>query len=294
MKSWWIAIGVLPAVVTHGGPVEQAIVAAMRLADEPSYSWVTMVNDDARTYDLEGRSQRGGYTWMRFPKIKSVSLRLGREHDNEIEAVFNGPMRSVIRTEQGWKTLEELPRARRDWDDDPFFWPATPSTPVALSTRGNHVNRGGGGFGSGALDPLDPAAIPWPMPSLATDGERRPYSNAQFALSQPHEELAIIVSSYVDFDVKGEVVGGTLSDLGARLLLVRAGQEDRIQPLCGAGTFRLLVRNGLVTKYIVRLEGIVLVDKRKVHIHQTAITTIRDIGQAGFAVTDEIRRKLGG
>jgi hypothetical protein len=245
-----------------------------------------MVTDDARSYDLEGKTQKGGYTWMRFPVIKAVSSRLGREADSEIEAVFKGSAAGVILTENGWKTLAELPRPRRERNDDPFFWPTPSAMPV--SARGGRMGRGG----FGAIDPLDPGPIVWPLPALANE-EKRPYSNAQFGVSLPHDELAVIVSSFVDLQVAGEIVAGTLSDIGARLLLVRDGQQDQIEPLCAAGTFKLQIANGIVTKYIVRLEGIVLVDKKKILVHQTASTTVTAIGKSNFEVPDEVRRKLG-
>jgi hypothetical protein len=289
MKLLLIPVGLLVVGAIRAGPVDQAIMAAMRVADQPNYGWTSMVTDDARTYDLEGKTQKGGYTWMRFPKIKTISLRLGREADEEIEAVFNGATAVVIRTDDGWKTIAELPRARRDWTDDPFFWPAPPPMPVAMSPRAGHMSRSGG---FGPIDPLDPAPIAWPMVPVGAEEEKRPYSNAQFALSRPHDELAIIVSSYVDMDVAGDIAGGTLSDMGARLLLVHEGQEDQIRPIAAAGTFKLQIKDGLVVKYLLRLEGIVLVDKKTVHVHQSSSTTIKDVGKSGFDVTDEIRRKL--
>src|SRR5204862_137473 len=83
------------------------------------------------------------------------------------------------------------------------------------------------------------------------DVARRPYTNVQFAASRPHDELAIIVSSGENLEVAGDTMTGTLSDVGARLLLVHEGQENQIQPLTAAGTFKLQVANRLVTKYIV-------------------------------------------
>jgi hypothetical protein len=288
MKLLLIPIGLFVVCGVHGGPVEQAIMAAMRLSEQPNYAWSVMVADDARSYALEGKTQKGGYTWMRFPHIKAISSRLGREADNEIEAVFKGSAASVLRTESGWKTLAELPRARRMWNDDPFFWPTPAAMPI--SARGGRMGQGA----FGALDPLDPGPIAWQLPALADDEEKRPYSNAQFGVSLPHDELAVIVSSFVDLQVAGNIVAGTLSDVGARLLLVRDGQEDQVQPLCAAGTFKLQIANGIVTKYIVRLEGIVLVDKKKVRVHQTSSTTVTNIGKSDFEVPDEVRRKLGG
>ena len=290
MKLKLISIGVGVVCAVQGGPAEQAIMAAMRLSEQPNYSWSTSVMDDAGSYDLEGRTQKGGYTWMRFPTIKSIAMRLGRDADDEIEAVFNDAATAVVRTERGWKTIAELPRPRHDWGDDPMLSPTPASTVMPIGMAGPRTGRGGG---FGAIDPLSAPTIvmPWPTQMLA-DAERRPYSNVQFAVSRPHDELAIIVSSGENLEVEGDAVTGTLSDVGARLLLVHEGQENQIQPLAAAGTFKLQVANGLVTKYIVRLEGVVLVDKKKILVHQTSSTTVKNVGTSAFDVTEEIRRKL--
>jgi hypothetical protein len=285
-----VPIGMWMMSSVRGGPVERAIVAAMRLSEQPSYGWATVVTDDARTYDIEGRAQKGGYTWVRLPAIKAITSRLGRDSEGEIEAVFNGATTAVVRTATGWKTLGELPRASRDWEED-YVWSAPPP-PMPMPMGAGLGGMGRGGFG--AVDPLD-VPIVMPMPALARDPEaRKPYSNVQFTASCPHDELAVIVSSYTDLKMEGDVAIGTLSDVGARLLLVHDGQEEKIKPLAAAGTFRLHIKDGLVTKYVVQLEGLVLVDKKKVHVHQSSSTTIKDVGKAGFEVTEEIRRKLGG
>lgn len=286
MKLKLIPIGVCVVCAVRGGPVEQTIMAAMRLAEEPNYSWTTSVTDDARSYDLEGRTQRGGYTWMRFPKIKEIALRLGREADNDFEAVFKGTAPAVIRTENGWKTLAELPRPRRDWGDEPVLVSLPPPTVMPAGGRGS---RAGSGFG--APDPfgLPPLVIAWPM---VPDAERKPYSNLQFAVSHPHEELAVIVSSAENLQPTADGAMGTLTDVGAQLLLVRDGQENRITPLIAAGNFKLHIKAGIVTRYSVQLEGILLVDKKKILVHQTSSTMVKDVGTSGFAVTEDIQRKL--
>ncbi|MGH7956079.1 MAG: hypothetical protein ACREH8_03595 [Opitutaceae bacterium] len=65
--------------------------AIMRLSDEPSYSWVATVADDARTYDIFGRTIRGGYTHVTMPVINTVRRKLGRSvTDTEIDLIFRG------------------------------------------------------------------------------------------------------------------------------------------------------------------------------------------------------------
>ena len=101
-----------------------------------------------------------------------------------------------------------------------------------------------------------------------------------------------MVSSYTDLKTEGDVVSGTLSDLGAQLLLVRDGQ-DHIKSLCAAGLFKLVIKNGIVTRYTLRLQGILLVDRKKIHVHQESSTQVVNVGTAAVQVADDIRRKLG-
>ena len=56
------------------------------------------------------------------------------------------------------------------------------------------------------------------------------YSTGQFALSRPHEELGVIVSSCTFLAVEGDGAVGVRSDLGAQLLRVCKGQ-DHIRPI---------------------------------------------------------------
>src|SRR5438105_232363 len=108
----------LASAPLYAGPTETAIVAAMRLSDEPNYSWVSFVQDDARSYEVDGKLLRDGLTWVRMPMIDFVAERLGRDADYHLEAFFKGNAACVIRTDSGWKTIRELPCASaRDLDE---------------------------------------------------------------------------------------------------------------------------------------------------------------------------------
>ena len=121
-------------------------------------------------------------------------------------------------------------------------------------------------------------------------GERS-YQPAQLGPSHPHEELALIVSCADGFAAAGEVVSGALSETGAMLLLVRDDQTQA-SPLSAAGEFKLWVRNGSVVKYQLRLEGILLINRRKVPAHLTAVTTLHEVGTTRLVVPDEVRLRL--
>src|SRR5215213_6929285 len=101
---------VIGAAVARGGPTEAAIVAVMRLSDKPNYSWVATVSDDARTYDIDGKTTRGGFTHVKMPAINAVRRRLGRSvTDTRIDMIFRGNVACVIETDNGWLRPEELP-----------------------------------------------------------------------------------------------------------------------------------------------------------------------------------------
>lgn len=283
------------ALLTLGGlallrasTVEDAIIAAMRLTEVSSYSWITQVSDDARSYTIEGMTQHG-FTWQRQPMPENIARRLGRGAGYELEAIFSGPSNYVIRTEDGWKLLDELPKRHPDWaDEGTWYFPTargfrTPDMPADEAT----------GIGFDHEDQFGlPAAIYVPVLKAAgKNQDGQPYSNAQFALGLPHEALSILVSSHTDLSVEGNVVTGTLSDLGAQLLLVHDGHEY-IRPVIATGRFKLWLGEGLVHKYTVELAGLIVVDRKTVYVRQKSTTALKNIDATAFDLPTEALRRL--
>lgn len=273
------------AGVCLGAQTDEAIIAAMKLAEMPSYGWTTTVNDEVRTYYIHGKTDVSGWTWLRLPMIKSIAQRLGRDADVEVEAFFKSSEAFVIRTGEGWKTLDELPRRHREWVDDRDPWTLPQSSIPRIGALG---------MGSGAVH-KDPFKIdPFPVIHARTRARApRHDGHVQFGLTRPHDELGVIVSSHTELVVEGDVATGVLSDLGAQLLLVRDGQ-DHIQPIAAAGVFKLQLQGGMVTKYLLRLEGDLMVDGKRVLLRQTSSTEINQLGVAGLQLPEEAVRKLGG
>jgi hypothetical protein len=260
---------------------ETAIVAVMKLSEEPNYSWTCTITDDARTYDIEGKTERG-FTWQRQPMPKVVARRLGREAAHDLESIFSAPLRYVIRTEHGWKTLEELPKQHEDWNDDQWVYVTVPSPVFRTADM------------PADYDPLGLAGLPTTIavPVMANeDEEGKVYSNAQFALALPHDELGIVVSSHVDFEVEGDVAYGTLTDIGSQLLLVHDGHEY-IQPVTGGGRFKIWLKGDAVEKYSLELAGIVVVDRKAVYVRQKSTTVLKDVGCTKVEVPSDARRRL--
>lgn len=273
----WLAV--LGGLSLQAGPAESAILAAMRLSEQPSYSWVSTIEDDVRTYDVQGMTRRDGFTRLRMPMTESIRRRLGRAAmDSTLDVIYHGKSRCVIDTTDGWKNVGELPWLveRRYQPDALALSPAL----IGLGLPGQMSNMAPPPPRSRRVRPRSEAA--------AVDG----YSTLQLALNHPHEDLGVIVSSHAELHCEGETAHGTLNSIGALLLLVRDDNAE-IEPQQAAGTFKLWMRGGAVSKYQVKLEGVLVVGARTFEVKQTTTTVLRDVGVTKFNVPDEARLKLG-
>lgn len=271
-------VTLVSALCGRAGPVETSIVATMRLSEQPSYSWVATISDDARTYDVLGQTVRGGLTRVRMPVINSVRRQLGRSTtDTQIDLIFRGNVECVVETDDGWKRVSELP--------------PTPPNEVQTSAAGTSILVPGLPWPAGGSGRIRIASGSGPR-----DAGPRSYSNLQLGISHPHEELGVIVGSHREWKVEGDVITGELTELGAQLLLVRDGQEN-IMPLNARGTFKIWLRDGMVAKYQVTLAGTLRVTvasgRKEIQVNQLSETVLKDIGTTTFEVPAEARAKLG-
>ncbi|MFM8338282.1 MAG: hypothetical protein ACKODK_22240, partial [Opitutaceae bacterium] len=103
--------------VASAGPVESAIVAAMKLPDAPSYAWRTEVADDARTYEISGSTERAGeYSLVTMPIPVTGGRRAARGPVNSsgtstVTAWFKGAVDCVVQSGDGWRRPEEIANA---------------------------------------------------------------------------------------------------------------------------------------------------------------------------------------
>lgn len=281
-------LGLSAATVGQGGPVEAAIVAAMKLPDAPNYSWRTDVVDDARTYEIAGATDRATDLSLVTLPVVSPSPRRGPPRGGTrgnaagtsiATVVFKGAEPGAIQVEDGWRKPDELGASGERGDPRRGIYGGPPGG--GGFPGGGPRGRSSRGRGPGGGDERTDAA----------------YSNLQNTLSRPHEEIAIIVAGASDLKVSDDVVTGTLSETAAALLLVHPGQKD-ISPRRAAGTVRLWVKNGVLQKYETRLQGTLVVDgrdgRREVTVNQTATTTLGDVGSTKVEVPEDARKKLGG
>lgn len=272
-------LGVLAAAPSHAGPAESAIVAAMKLPDAANYSWVTAVDDDARSYEIIGQTERAtNYSLVTMPMVSAVRRRTSRSTsivDNQATVLFKGDEQFVLQTDDGWKRPEEV-------------FPAG-------NSRGSGGGFPGGGMGGPRGRSRRGGGNPFPHEDGSTPTPA--YSNLQKTLSRPHEEIGIIVAGYTDLKVEDGVISGPLNETAAKLLLVHAGQNE-ITPLKASGTFRLWVKDGVLQKYETKLEGTLAIEtaakaRHEITVRQRSTTTVKDIGTTKFEVPDEAKKKLG-
>lgn len=286
----------LATTAIHAGPAEAAIVAAMKLPDAANYSWSTNVDDDARSYAIDGQTDRAtDYSLVTMPLVAAARRSAGTGTSNSgnlSNSIFKGDEKCVVQVDSAWKTIDELAASAPSMSSGGYG-----SGFPSMGGWGGMRGRGRRGMMGG----MGPRGFPSNAGSNGdgggTDGRQMPpYSNLQKTLSRPHEELGIIVAGAGELKVEGDVVSGTLSDTAAKLLLVHAGQKE-ITPLKASGTFRLWLRDGALVKYEVKLAGTLAVMnngvRHEIDVHQTALTEIKNIGTTKFDVPDDAKKKLG-
>jgi hypothetical protein len=252
------------------GPVEDGIVAAMNLSERPNYSWLSVVDDDARSYEIKGQTSREGFTRIRMPVINAIRRRLGRETtDNVVDAIYHGNVDCVFATDNGWKRLAELPP------------PPEPKTPLL---------RPGGVRGLGLVGVMEPKP-----PKVDEENETQPFSNLQPGITHPHEEIGVLISSGTNWRAEGDSLSGSLNELGVQLMLVRDGHPE-ITPEGGKGSFTIWIRDGLVYRYKVRLSGVLAIKTakgiRRVSVKQNTTTLIQNVGSTQVNVPEEVRQRF--
>ena len=257
------------------GPGETAIVAAMALSAAPNYTWVSTVSDDAGTYLIDGKTQGAGQTWVKMPMPRGLAQRLGRDAETQLEMFLVGDQPCVVRSGDDWKFLHELSARSETGANEPFA---------------RAMGRMPGGR-MGTLGRPLPATVVSRGGRFGSDDDASFRESASPGVSRPHEDLAIIVSSHETLVCEGPTASGTLTDLGAQLLLVREGQTD-VTPVSAQGTFKLWFQEGRVARYQLRLEGILLVGGKTAHVRQTSETTLSRVGTTRFDVPREVREKL--
>jgi hypothetical protein len=274
------ALVLTAATMTAGAAVNahEAIVAAMKLSEQPNYSWSSTVRDDVSSYRISGRKQSEGYTLVKMPIPPALQPQLAWFGRRQIMALFHGNRDCVIDMRVAWKAPHELETPKVHEES------TVERQSDKLLRRLEEMRTGYDPVATNRLAPR-PDAVP----------ADKPYSNFHLALYPPHQELETIAGSHASLAVAGNEITGTLTEAGAALLLVQGGRTEA-QPLSASGTFTLWLKDGVVTAYEIKLEGALRVSgpyrSRDVVVHQTAKTQLMDIGTSEFEVPADVKRKL--
>lgn len=272
-------------------PADDAIVAGMKLSTSPSYSWTTTTVRGSQTVLLRGQTGSSGYSLLTFVGYALASAPAGGRSSgsgNEISAVFLGDSKYVVQTGSGWTTPDNLP--------------ASSSSSVGNgSGSGRTRNAGGGGglSGGGTGGTGLGGGRRSSNRSSRNSGNQESGSGGPPGLPNginlPHEELAIIVANYTDLHTDGAIASGSLTEIGADLLLVPPGSNDT-PPENATGTFRLWISGGGVTKYEVKIAAKTGPGGRAVSggFSETITVELKNVGSTSFEVPDAAKRRLGG
>lgn len=260
--------------VVRADSVDDVIIQSMRLAAVPNYHWITTLSDEVATFTFEGRTQPNGYTWVRMPMTRSVAQRLRQLRSGHLEAVFLGHDSFVLRMADSWVAKDALPWAK-----------PKPTVDTFALARGRPAGR------MGTLGaPVPASAGPRSLASFDDDDLRLP-GDIHLGLMPPHEELGIIVSSFVDLQIGDGVATGTLSELGATLLLIRDGHVD-VSLVSAQGFFRLWFKDGQVAQYQLRLDGVLAFGRKTSRVSTLTTTIIKQAGSAPLDIPEEVRAML--
>ncbi|MBP7949442.1 MAG: hypothetical protein KA004_07280 [Verrucomicrobiales bacterium] len=221
--------------------------AAKKLAEAPNYSWTTTtkVPDDSRFKPgpTEGKTEKDGCSWVSssFGERKFESL------------IKNG--NALSKTEDGWKTSEEIRAARESGGD-------------SAEQGGRDRRRGGGGFGSMARSFKTPAAqaedLADKSKELKKDGD---------AFSGDLTEAAI--KEMLSF-------GRRRPDSG----------EGPPAPTETKGSVKFWIKEGTLSKMEIHVEGIMKFGDTERKIDRTSTTEIKDVCTTKLDVPEEAKKKL--
>src|SRR5688572_12193734 len=187
----YLCVGIAGSAATvFADPSDRVIIAAMKLSEQPNYSWFSLIDGNSFSHEIEGRTTTAGITWVRLPMVASIGRQLGRQRGTQLEALFQGQTAALVLIDNQWRSLSELP----------FNHERDGSTRARSTVRGS---ANAGNFGMAGGSHAVSAAAP-----LFGDKRNHAFDGPHLGVTHPHEELTIIVSSFVAMDVKDDVATG--------------------------------------------------------------------------------------
>ncbi len=297
----------IPGVAAaRADPADTVILAATKLSEAANYSWISSTERDSRTAEMRGKTNSAGYSLVTFlgyaPPVAPPGGRSVHSDvpGDSIHTVWMGDTNYVIQVGDDWTRL-----------DGPSETSAKPGNASRSASRGDTSRASGGGGMSGSG--LDSSGLGGTGGGRRGGGGGRGRGSrsgggggsdnsemgapARFpaGINLPHEELGLMMVNYTNLHLEGEIISGTLTQIGAELLIVPPGSKDA-PPEGATGTFRLWIKDGMVTKYELHLSAKTAPGGRAVRggFSETTTVVLTDIGSTPFNVPEAAKRKLTG
>ncbi len=248
-------LGILGAVAGPGFDAKGDVqAAAKKLGEAASYSWTSTPAAGGG-----GARFQSGPTEDKTEKdgYTLLATKLG---EAPLEAVLKGD-KAVVKSADGWKTPEEL--------------------------------RGGGGAQPGGQQPAD----------------RRRMDPAGFMARRlrdfkaPADEAAGLAEKVQELKDDGQgAYSGEMTEEGAKALLSfgrggrggdPAAQNQGPQVSGAKGSVKFWIKDGVLCKYEVSVQGKVNFGGREIEINRTTTVEIKDVGSTKVEVPEEAKNKLG-
>ena len=275
------------AAFVRADQTDDAIVAAMKLSAVVNYSWTTTINQNSRTTGISGKTASEGYSLLTFTGFSGSGAASSAKPGGGVNTVFLGDGKYVVESGGNWVVPTDSSSSSAPTDTSKGSSSGNSGTSGARGKRGRSGTGGIGGTGAsgqrrGGANSGDQDSAP------TTPGPKLPSG-----VNLPHEELAIIASNYSEMHFADGVVSGTLTEWGADQLLVPPGWMQS-PPDKAAGTFRLWIKDGAVTKYELKLTadtgpgGVTI----KGGLAETVTVELTDVGTTTVTVPPAARLKL--
>jgi hypothetical protein len=288
----WLPLAVA-ATVLRADPAGDAFAAAMSLSTQANYTWTAQISRNGRTTAINGQAMPGSYALATFgaapPKTgASPTSSASAPVTGGKKAVYLGDKYVVEAPQGGWGAPVDAPAARDDSDS-------------SARNNGNRSGaRGGGGGGmrgarGGSRGGVGGGGSRGGSGSSSSGrGSDTGSANAGApgAINLPHEELSLIATNYTELHPEDGGVSGKLSSTGADLLFMPPGSSQR-PPEGAAGTFRLWIKDGAITKYELKLTASTAPGGRGGSYTETRTVEISGIGSTKVEIPEAAKRRLG-
>jgi hypothetical protein len=127
-----------------------------------------------------------------------------------------------------------------------------------------------------------------------TPGSRMFMVRRLLTFKAPATEAADLVSKTKEIKTEGDAYAGELSEAGAKDLLTFGGRRvgSAAEPKNAKGSVKFWIKDGLLAKYELKLQGTVNFNSRDTDLNRTTTVEIKDVGATKVEVPAPAKEKL--